>query len=87
MTKAYTPEAMRERFWELFDKKEALIEELAPLKKKRNDMRDKLRPLTMDYKKAKRAYVDAERPRMGEIDMEMSVLARALGNKVGVRDG
>lgn len=85
MTNAYTPAAMRARFWELTDAKEALIVELAPVRKKRDALRDKLRGPTAEYKAAKQAVVAIERPRMGEIDMEMAVLARALGNKVGER--
>ncbi len=87
MTRAYTPEAMRARFWELYDEKEALNEEIAPLRKKRDDMRDKLRGPVAEYKEAKMAFVKLSRPRMGKIDMEMAVLARALGNKVGIREG
>lgn len=85
MANAYTEEAMRNRFWELTDKKDALNEELAPLRKERNKLRDKMRVPMAELKAAKVAVVEVERPRMGEIDMEMAVLARALGNKVGVR--
>lgn len=85
MTNAYTPEAMKARFWELTDQKDTLITELAPYRKKRDALRDKLRSPTEDYKAAKQDVVDIERPRMGEIDMEMAVLARALGNKPGPR--
>ena len=85
MSNAYTPEAMRNRFWELTDKKEELNEELAPLRKERDVIRDALREPTAKYKAAKVAVVKVERPRMAEFDMEMAVLARALGNKVGMR--
>ena len=84
---AYTKDAMCERFWGLFDQKEALIEELAPSRKKRDELRNKLRPLVAEYKAAKLDVVAIERPRMGEIDSEMAVIARALGNKVGERPG
>ena len=82
---AYSKEAMRERFWELTDQKDALNAELAPLRKTRNAQRDKLRKPTEEYKGAKLAVVAVERPRMSEIDSEMAVIARALGNKVGPR--
>ena len=82
---AYTPEAMKKRFWELTDAKNALIEEAAPSRKIRDELRDALRGPTAEYKAAKQAVIDIERPRMGEIDTEMAVLARALGNKVGKR--
>ncbi len=85
MTNAYTKEAMRDRFWVLTAKKEALNKELAPSRKKRDEMRDALREPLAEFKALKRAVVAIERPRMGEIDMEMAVLARALGNKVGER--
>ena len=87
MTKAYKPDAMRARFWELTDQKDALIAELAPVRKKRDALRDKLRGPTAKYRAAKAAVVAIERPRMGEIDSEMAMLARALGNKVGERKG
>lgn len=82
---AYTKEAMRERFWELTDQKEELNKELAPLRKERNDMRDRMRKPLAELKAVQVAVVEVERPRMAEIDMEMAVLARALGNKVGIR--
>ena len=85
MTNAYTKEAMRDRFWVLTAKKEALNKELAPSRAKRDAMRDALREPLTEFKALKRAVVAIERPRMGEIDMEMAVLARALGNKVGER--
>ncbi|MCB7129955.1 MAG: hypothetical protein J3T61_10515 [Candidatus Brocadiales bacterium] len=85
MTNAYSREAMRLRFWELTDAKEALIKELAPSRKKRNAMRDRLRGPIAEFKAAKQAVVGIERPRMGEIDMEMATLARALGNRPGPR--
>ena len=82
---AYSKDAMRDRFWELTDHKDALNAELAPLRKTRNALRDKLRKPTEEYKAAKQAVVAVERPRMSEIDSEMAVIARALGNKVGPR--
>ena len=82
---AYTKPAMRDRFWELTDHKDALNDELAPLRQERDAQRDKLRQPTEAYKAAKRAVVDVERPHMGEIDNEMAVLSRALGGKVGER--
>ncbi len=85
MTNAYSKDAMRQRFWELTDQKEALTRELEPSRKKRDALRDMLRKPMAEFRAAKRAVVAVERPRMGEIDMEMAVLARALGNKVGAR--
>lgn len=82
---AYSKDTMRERFWELTDQKDALNTELAPLRKARDAMRDKLRKPTEVHKAAKLAVVAVERPRMSEIDMEMATLSRALGNKVGPR--
>ena len=85
MVSQFTPEVMKKRFWELTDQKEALNKELAPLRKKRDDMRDKLRPRLAEFKEAGRAVIDVERPRMSEIDSEMAVLSRALGGRVGER--
>jgi len=85
MTNAYTKDAMRDRFWVLSDKKAALNKELAPSRAKRDAIRDALREPLAEFKAAGRAVVAIERPRMGEIDTEMAVLARALGNKVGPR--
>lgn len=85
MSNAYSKDTMRERFWELTDQKDKLNAELAPHRKKRDALRDKLRGPQAQYKAAKKAVVAIERPRMGEIDMERAVLSRALGNKVGER--
>lgn len=85
MGSQFSPEAMRERFWELTDQKEALNKELAPLRKKRDDMRDMLRPKLADFRAAGDAVKAIERPKMNEIDAEMAVISRALSNKVGVR--
>ena len=85
MTNVYTKEAMRARFWELTDAKDALNETLKPYREARNEIRDALRAPVASYKEAKLAVVAIERPRMAEIDMEMAVLARALGNKIGLR--
>ncbi len=85
MTNAYTKEAMRARFWVLQDKKAALNKELAEPRAKRDAMRDALRKPLAEFKALGRAVAAVERPRMGEIDTEMAVLARALGNKVGER--
>jgi uncharacterized coiled-coil DUF342 family protein len=85
MTNAYSKSAMRQRFWELTAQKEALNKELAGPRAKRDAIRDALREPLAEFKATKRAVVAIERPRMGEIDMEMAVLARALGNKVGER--
>ena len=85
MTNAYSKETMRQRFWELTDAKEALTKELGPSRKKRDALRDMLREPLAEFRAAGRAVAAVERPRMGEIDMEMATLARALGNKVGPR--
>ncbi len=84
MTK-YSKETMRERFWELTEAKEAVIAKSAPTRKLRDDLKEKLREPLAAFKAAKLAVVKIERPALGEIDMEMAMLARALGNKVGSR--
>lgn len=81
----YTPEAMKKRFWELTDEKEALIEKLTPLRKKRDAIRDSLRGPLAEFKKTGEAVIAVERPHMAKIDTEMAMIARALGNKVGER--
>ena len=81
----FDKETMRKRFWELTVQKEALIEELAPSRKVRDVLRDSLRKPMAEFKAAKQAVVNIERPRMAEIDTEMAIVARALGNKVGER--
>lgn len=86
MSNDYSPEVMRKRFWELTDKKDELNKELAPLRKERDALRDKMRKPMGELKAAQVAVVNVERPRMGKIDMEMAVLARALGNKIGPRE-
>ncbi len=87
MSSAYPPEAMKKRFWELFDQKEEVDKDLAPLRKKRDDMRDALRGPVAEHKAAQQAVLKVERVRTVKIDMEMAVLARALGNNPGARNG
>ncbi len=82
---AYNKETMRERFWELTAQKEALAAKTAPYREKRDALRDALRDPMAEYKASQLAVVAMERPLMGEINMEMAVLARGLGNKVGLR--
>ena len=81
----FAPDEMKKRFWELTDRKEALEKELAPLREKRDNMRDRLRGPLAEFKVAGLAVIAIERPRMGEIDNEMAVIARALANRVGER--
>ncbi len=82
---AYSTEAMKAAFWKLTAEKEALNVKLAPFREKRDALRDLLRGPVAKYREAKQAVVDVERPKMSELDTEMAVLARALGNKVGPR--
>lgn len=81
----FTPEVMRARFWELTEKREALVEEVQPLREHCDALRDALRGPMVEFKAAKMAVVAVERPRMGEIDAEMATLARALKQVVGPR--
>ncbi len=81
----FTPEGMRDRFWELTNAREAVLAQSAPAKKLRDDLRDKLRDPLAAFKAAKVAVAKIERVALGEIDTEMAMLARALGNKVGPR--
>ncbi len=78
---------MQARFWELTNAKEAVLAKSAPSRKLRDDLRDKLRDPLAAFKAAKLAVISIERPKIGEIDTEMSMLARALANKVGPRPG
>ncbi len=87
MVNQFTPEIMKARFWELTDMKEVLTAESAPLRAKCDALRDKLRGPIAELREAKQAVLTVERPRMGEIDTEMAIIARALGNKVGERSG
>lgn len=85
MVSQFDPKVMKARFWELTSQREVLEAELAPLKKKRDAIRDALRDPTAKYRAAKAMVVAVERPRMAEITSEMALIARALGQKVGVR--
>ncbi len=84
MTK-YSKETMRERFWELTAEKAAVLAKSAPARKLRDDLKEKLRDPLAAFKAAKLAVVKFERPAVSEMDTEMAMLARALGNKVGPR--
>lgn len=81
----FDPAVMKARFWELTSQKEVLEAELAPLKEKRDTIRDALRGPTAKYREAKAAVIAVERPRMAEIMSEMALIARALGQKIGER--
>ncbi len=81
----YSKETMRARFWELMSAKEAVLVKSAPTRKLRDDLKEKLRDPLAAFKAAKLAVVKLERPVLSEISMEMAMLARALGNKVGPR--
>ncbi len=81
----YSKETMRERFWELTREKEAVLAQSAPARKLREDLKEKLRDPLAAFKAAKLAVVAIERPVVSDLDTEMAMLARALGNKVGAR--
>ncbi len=84
MTK-YSKETMRARFWELTAEKEAVLAKSAPTRKLRDDLKEKLRDPLAAFKAAKIAVIKIERKALGEIDREMAMIARALGQKVGPR--
>lgn len=85
MASKYSKEDMRQRFWELTAEKEALVEKVAPIRKRLDEIRAKIDPLQVELQAVKKEVIAAERPMLSEIDGERAALARALGKKVGER--
>lgn len=85
MANKYTPEDMRARFWEVTAEKEALVEQVAPIRARHDAIRAKMAPLQAELNEVKAELIAAERPMLSELDGERATLARALNNKVGER--
>ena len=85
MASKYTPEDMRRRFWEATAEKEALVEEVAPIRARLDALHTEMAPLLAELQTVKAELIAAERPMMAELDNERAALARALSNKVGDR--
>lgn len=80
-----TKDAMRERFWEAFAEKEVLDEKTAPMKAKRDELVERYSPLEVEIKTIGREIRAMEQPLRAELDQELAMIARALGNNVGPR--
>ncbi len=85
MANKYSKEDMRARFWELTTAKEALVEKVAPIRARHDEIRRAMEPIQAELNEVKKELIAAERPMLAEIDNEMTALARALGNRVGTR--
>ena len=78
--------ALRARFWELTDAKEAATERDQPLWDQRAALLVEMQPLEARLREINQD-IKADRPARVEIDEEMALISRALGGKVGPRPG
>ena len=85
MVSPFTKETMQKRFWELEAAREKVMEELAPLRDKQNELTNQVTPFRLELNKVKKEIIAITQPRLSDIDAERAILARALGNKVGER--
>lgn len=71
----YSPDKLRERYDRLMDRKERIVEAAAPI-------RDERDALAAEYEKkdsALRAQLKKEEEGLYDIDVELAIIARALG--------
>ena len=72
---------LHKAFNELMAEKAALRAKSEPLRKKRDDVLAKMRPLEAQAAKIAEEYLAIERPRLSEIDAQLAAIARACGGK------
>lgn len=72
---------IRKMFNKLQEDKKALQAKSAPLREKREALVAKIQPLEAELRTVDATIAKIERPKMGEIDMELSALAKAMGGR------
>ncbi len=80
-------EEMRAQYWELEDKREALLKKSAPLRVEREALREKMAPIQKADKLLRDSIIKIERPLLPQIDQERAMIQKALSGKVGKRGG
>lgn len=72
---------LRKSFDALQKKKEAIQKKSAPLHKQREALLKKIQPLEDDLREVNQKIQKIERPHLGEIDNQLSALARSMGGR------
>lgn len=72
---------LRKSFNALQAKKEAIQKKSAPLYKQREGILKKLQPLEVELREVNKKIQKIERPHLGELDNQISAIARAMGGK------
>src|SRR5687768_4365930 len=72
---------LRAAYKRLESEKEKLQAKSAPLRKRRDALRDKLSKDEVELRELNQKIAKIERPRMGEIDNQLAGLARAMGGR------
>lgn len=72
---------LRKSFNALHEKKSAIQKKSAPLHKEREALLKKIQPLEVELREINKKIQKIERPYLGEIDNQISVLAKAMGGR------
>ena len=79
----YSEEAMRERFHTLGAEKAEIEAKIAPIRARRESLAQQMQALDREIRPLEAKIKEATLPRLYDIDMERSRLARALKGKTG----
>ncbi len=74
---------MRDRYWELMDAREKILEKSKPIRAKRVELKEKMAPFEKVDRELRDAIIKAERPALPEIDQERAMIQKALSGRVG----
>lgn len=72
---------LRKSFNDLQRKKEALQKKSEPLYKERQKLLDKIQPLEVELREINKKIQKIERPHLGNLDNQISAIARAMGGR------
>jgi uncharacterized coiled-coil DUF342 family protein len=78
-------ESMRARYWELTDAIAAVKEESAELYKIREEYKEACDEARTRLRTVNAQITEIEEPRIPEMQQELAIIARALGQKLGAR--
>lgn len=76
-------EEMRVRYWELMDAREKILKQSGPLRKQREEVKEKMAPFEKTVQELRNAIIKIERPDLPEIDQERAMIQKALSGRVG----
>lgn len=80
----FTPEAMRARFHELADERDAILADIAPLRAKRDAIVNEAQALMASARPLEADIREREAP-LADIGLEIRALVRALNGQTGER--